>query len=650
MLLYSAYRFIGRPDVIDPVQNVITREGAHSPLQGLPPIVLVGLALGCLALAAAVAGLTLGLMTLDSTGLDIIMRSNDAAQAAAARAIKPVREQGNLLLVTLLLSNTLAAELLPLVMEALVPGGYLSLVLSVFSLMLFGEMIPQAVCSRHPLYIGHRLIGFVRVLRMIMYPIAAPIAFFLDYALGEELGTIYNREELKGLIDVHAKSNILTQDETTILKGALEFSLKTVHQILTPAKTIFRLDIDTILDRDTLLSILRNGHSRVPLYDQTPNNIVCLLLVKQLILVNPDDRVPIRALISKRASNHKVRVSPALECSLSTSIADLLNEFQLGRSHMALVYDDVMKPANEREFFGIVTIEDIIEEILQEEIVDETDLFVDNTNKMKVLVRNADGQLVRATALTASPLNPKSALNRSLRLLEIDVPALRAPLTADMAAMSTDDIQISMGDANMRPPSSSEPALDRDYLSDMEQMAYRKEGADPSERLVIVKRDAGDGLSADINMLTQKGRLGPLLGGVHRRSMMSLLGDEDNVLPEDVFAAERAGRYNTPAAISANESSELLLTPTADAGGAEAMGPDASRDGIVKVQMRPLPNDASDERLAVPTRLRKKYPRWAEGGSSRRQASAPTYGSIIGVDPAILPATSSERQPEPSDS
>lgn len=333
-------------------------------LETLPPSVLVLLALGCLALAACVAGLTLGLMSLDTMGLQIIMQSNNRQHARAAGVIKPIREQGNLLLVTLLFANALATELLPLVLEALIPGGYFSLVVSVASIMVFGEILPQAICSRHALLIGARMIGFVKVLRIILYPLAAPIAYLLDIMLGDELGKIYDRGELKGLIDVHLKNAVLTQDETTILKATLEFSAKTVEQILTPANNVFKLDIDTLLDRDTLLRLLRSGHSRVPLYEGDPSNIVCLLLVKQLILVNPDDSLPIRSLISKRKRNHKIRVAPALECSGSTPIADLLNEFQKGRTHMAIVYDDITLGATDRTFMGIVSIEDIIEEIL----------------------------------------------------------------------------------------------------------------------------------------------------------------------------------------------------------------------------------------------------------------------------------------------
>lgn len=348
-------------------QHVVAHaeEAGKSPLHVLPKYALVLIALACLALAAAVAGLTLGLMSLDTTALDIIMQGPDRQQAIAAQAIKPIREEGNLLLVTLLFSNTLATELLPLVLEELVPGSIFALSCSVVSIMLFGEIIPQAVCSRHPLYFGYQLIGFVRALRFIMYPLAAPIAFVLDFALGEELNTIYNREELKGLIDVHEINEVLTHDETTILKGALEFSQKTVKDVCTAAENVFKLNIDRLLTRDVMLRILKNGHSRVPLYDGSPNNVVCLLLVKQLLLVDVERNLTIREFITSKHSDHRIRVSPCVECSQNALISVVLNEFQLGRSHLALVYDDINKSREERAFVGIISIEDIIEEILQ---------------------------------------------------------------------------------------------------------------------------------------------------------------------------------------------------------------------------------------------------------------------------------------------
>lgn len=200
-------------------ENGVGKESSHSPLHNLPKPILWLIAILCLVWAACMAGLTLGLMTLDTVGLELIMNSNNEKEAEAARKIIPVRKNAHLLLVTLLLGNTIATELLPLVLEVLFPGGIVSLVLSVFLIMLFGEIIPQAVCSRHALEIGSRLIGFVRVIRFLMWPIAKPIAVCLDWMLGHELGQIYSREELKGLVKIHARSKYgaLTQDESLII-------------------------------------------------------------------------------------------------------------------------------------------------------------------------------------------------------------------------------------------------------------------------------------------------------------------------------------------------------------------------------------------------------------------------------------------------
>lgn len=350
---------------------------ASSPLHLLPKPLLVLIAIGCLVMAACVAGLTLGLMTLDTVGLEIMMQSKNLREADAARTIMPVRKNAHLLLVTLLLGNTIATELLPLVLEVLYPGGVFALLLSVFSIMLFGEIIPQAVCSRHALEIGSRMIGFVKVLQVVLYPIAGPIAYMLDTTLGHELGTIYSREELKGLVDIHGRSKYgtLTRDETMIIRGTLDFSQRCVTDVLTKRENVFSLSVDAILDAATLRLILEKGHSRIPLYDKSPDNIICTLLVKQLLLVDPAEKLPIRSLI---ASRKRRRVVPVIECSQNTLIADMLNEFQTGQSHLGVVYDDVS--GKDRKFLGILTIEDIIEEILQEEIVDETDVFVDNTN------------------------------------------------------------------------------------------------------------------------------------------------------------------------------------------------------------------------------------------------------------------------------
>ncbi len=147
-----------------------------------------------------------------------------------------------------------------------------------------------------------------------------------------------------------------------VLEGTLDFSQRCARDVRTRAENVFCLSVDHLLDENTLRLILEKGYSRIPLYDGSPDNIVCSLLVKQLLLVNKHEKLPIRALIA--SAGVRRRVAPVIECTENALLADLLNEFQEGQSHLAIVYDDVAKP--DRKFLGIVTIEDIFEFIIQE--------------------------------------------------------------------------------------------------------------------------------------------------------------------------------------------------------------------------------------------------------------------------------------------
>ncbi|OSX81476.1 hypothetical protein BU14_0014s0028 [Porphyra umbilicalis] len=271
-----------------------------------------------------------------------------------------------------------------------------------------------------------------QVLRAILLPLAWSIAAALDAVLGEEIGTVYSRHELSGLIDAHSRirHGVLTEDETTVLKGTLTLSAKTVADVLIPAEDVFCLDVAVVLDRPTMKLCLRKGHSHVPLYEGDKANIVGML-PKQPIPIDPDKKVPVRALISEMKKAHKVRVSAPLYVSADTALSELLNEFKDGRVHMALVYDDINKPDGERVFLGAVTLEDVVEEILAEEIIDETDRYVGNVSKQPVLERGSDGRLVRRGTVLAQQ---RITGTGTILLKVIDVQALRSPLAAKVSS------------------------------------------------------------------------------------------------------------------------------------------------------------------------------------------------------------------------
>lgn len=403
--------------------------------------------------AGMMSGLTLGLMSMSLVDLEVLAKSGTPRDRVHAAKILPVVKKQHLLLCTLLICNAAAMEALPIFLDSLVTA-WGAILISVTLILLFGEIIPQSVCSRYGLAIGATVAPVVRVLVWICYPVAYPISKLLDFMLGDGHVALFRRAELKTLVNLHGneagKGGELTHDETTIIAGALELTAKTARDAMTPISETFAIDINARLDRDLMKLILDKGHSRVPVYYEQPINIIGLILVKNLLSIHPADEVPV-----KHVTIRKIPRVPEV-----MPLYNILNEFQKGHSHMAVVirccksteprpnkqldddtvkdvrldidgekpfqekltkkrtlqkwksfpsnvhnsnrgtprskkwtrdiYADVLqiddnplpKPTEEEEAVGIITMEDVIEELLQEEIYDETDYHEEDRDNL----------------------------------------------------------------------------------------------------------------------------------------------------------------------------------------------------------------------------------------------------------------------------
>lgn len=236
--------------------------------------------------------------------------------------------------------------------------------------VIFGEIVPQSICVRFGLPIGSWCSPFVLLLMWLLGPVAWPTAKFLDWVLGEDHGTTYKKSGLKSFVTLHKTlgenpEDRLNQDEVTIITAVLELKEKAVGSIMTPMNDVFTLSADTVLDEVMMDKILRAGYSRIPIHvPDNPRDFVGMLLVKMLITYDPED--------ASRVRDFSLATLP--ETSPDTSCLDILNFFQQGKSHMVLVSD---YPGEPKGALGVLTLEDVIEELIGEEIVDESDLFVD---------------------------------------------------------------------------------------------------------------------------------------------------------------------------------------------------------------------------------------------------------------------------------
>ncbi|KAK9904059.1 hypothetical protein WJX75_003555 [Coccomyxa subellipsoidea] len=365
------------------------------------------------------SGLTLGLMSMDVLDMEVLRKSGSAQEKAWAKRIEPVLRHPHFLLVTLVLCNAAATEALPIFLDRLA-DPVTAVLISITVVLIFGEIIPQAICSRYGLQVGAYSAWFVRGLMMSCAVIAWPISKILDHLLGPEQTALFRRSQLKAMVDIHGADyglgGELSEDEITVIRGALDLSNKTAATCMTPLEKVYMLSADMQLNEAALMSILESGHSRIPVHK--PGNrkeLIGIILVKELILVDKET--------STRVGELKMRSAPQLRAD--TRLYDMLRLFATGRCHMAVLVQppaqstprpetgsklplspatpdgagDTSEPpsadnsvgAADRKWgvpsaepLGIITIEDVIEELLQQEIVDETDRYIDNLRLQRV--------------------------------------------------------------------------------------------------------------------------------------------------------------------------------------------------------------------------------------------------------------------------
>ncbi|XP_053548518.1 metal transporter CNNM1 [Bombina bombina] len=355
-------------------------------LRALVSLLLIGM-------SALFSGLRLSLLSLDPVELRVLQNSGSPAEKEHARRVQSVRSRGSYLLCTLLLGNALAnASLagwlclsLPATSQSssapsTVSSFWLPVLVCTVCVFLGGEVAPYSVCSRHGLAIASRTVWLTRLLMAVTFPVSFPLSRLLDWALRQEISTFYTREKLLEMLRAADPYNDLVKEELNIIQGALELRTKAVEDVLTPLGDCFMLRSDAVLDFSTMSEILRSGYTRIPVYEgEHRANIVDILFVKDLAFVDPDDCTPLQTVTR---FYHR-----PLHCVFNDTRLDaVLEEFKKGKSHLALV----QRVNNEGEgdpfyeVMGIVTLEDIIEEIIKSEILDETDLYTDNRKKERI--------------------------------------------------------------------------------------------------------------------------------------------------------------------------------------------------------------------------------------------------------------------------
>jgi gliding motility-associated protein GldE len=228
-------------------------------------------------------------------------------------------------------------------------------VLLTFVLLLFGEIIPKVYCGQHALAVCRAFSGSILFLSRLFYPLASVLirsGVLAEKVVQKETHKL-SVDDLEQALELTDKAEL--KEEQNMLKGIVRFGDETAKEVMTSRQDVIDLDFRSTFS-DVLHCIVENNYSRIPVYQDSIDNIRGILYIKDLLpyLDKPTN------------FRWQSLIRPPYFVPETKKIDDLLREFQKNKVHIAIVVDEFGGTS------GIVTLEDILEEIVGE-INDEYD-------------------------------------------------------------------------------------------------------------------------------------------------------------------------------------------------------------------------------------------------------------------------------------
>ena len=334
----------------------------------IPLHILIGSIVGLVIISAFFSGSETSLTSASKPRMHNLAKSGKKN----AKIFEDLFRDKELLICTILfannLVNVLASALATKILIELTntDGIFYATIIMTLMILVFGELIPKTLALSKADNYALKISPFIRLLVILLYPLTFTLNFIV-YILLKIVGVNYSNfkkeeisekreEELRGAIDLHGEDS--SRDEKNMLKSILDLDEITVGSIMIPRKDIFSLPVK-ITYNDLLEQLENSPHSRIPIWEKNPENIIGVFHVRRLISYKNSD--------SKKFNIKSLCQKPWF-IPESTKLDNQLMEFKKRKEHFSIVVDEY------GEFLGIVTLEDIIEEIVGD-IDDEQDML-----------------------------------------------------------------------------------------------------------------------------------------------------------------------------------------------------------------------------------------------------------------------------------
>jgi metal transporter CNNM len=287
-------------------------------------VLLIAEVFALIILSAICSGLNVAVMSLDVADL----RRKAKLGNKQAQRVLPLRRNTHLVLASILLANVAVVSATTLVLDQRLNGVVAGL-LSTLLIVVFGEVIPQALFTKNPLLWSSRFSRLLKVMIIVTFIVSKPLQLLLDKLFPRQRAKLQSRQELGLMITEH----------------------------LTNIRHTYWLMPDTPLDEARIDEIKEKGFSRIPIFNSSLTKCYGVLLMKDLVDIDFDEHL---------YHVEEMILYPAQLVGSMTALDTMFRKFIAGGTHLIPIERD-------DKIIGVVTIEDLIEEIVGHEIEDETD-------------------------------------------------------------------------------------------------------------------------------------------------------------------------------------------------------------------------------------------------------------------------------------
>jgi CBS domain containing-hemolysin-like protein len=368
------------------------------------PVALIVIAALLVPLAGLFAAADAALNSVSRARVEALVREGRTGARALAAVVADRPRHVNLLLLLRLVAETAATVLLTVALARLITpvwAGILTAgaIMVVVSYVLIG-VGPRTLGRQHPYELGVAIAAPIRALATLLGPLTKLLILIgnaVTPGKGFRQGPFSSEVELRELVDMASTSGVVDETERKMIHSVFELGDTLVREVMVPRPDVVWVERDTSVDKVLRLA-LRSGYSRLPVLGENIDDVIGVAYLKDLVGAQNGQARNEQAQNADPVAVLTAVMRPAVFVPDSKRIDELLKEMQRTRNHMAIVVDEYGGTA------GVVTIEDILEEIVGE-ITDEYD-----ADEVPDVARLDDGRLRVAARLPVEDLQELDGL------------------------------------------------------------------------------------------------------------------------------------------------------------------------------------------------------------------------------------------------